>query len=150
MMSRFISCGPPGPLSVGIPQARVLERAGCHGGLQGISRTQRPRESHVSCLGRRALYHQTRREAVSVMWSLLSPVRLCDHVDSARQLLRPLDSPGKRTEWAAFPSPGGLPDPGTKPAPLTSARPGGFFTTGATREAVSWWLTNSHLTLWFS
>ena len=36
-------------------------------------------------------------------------------------------------EWAAIPSPGDLPDPGTEPASLMSpALAGGFFTTSAT------------------
>ena len=41
---------------------------------------------------------------------------LCDLMDLDCWLLCPWNSPGKNTgEWVAVPSPGHLPDPGTKP-----------------------------------
>ena len=46
-------------------------------------------------------------------------------------------SQARTLEWVAMPSPGDLPDPGIKPASLTSsALAGGFFTTSATWEAM--------------
>ena len=45
--------------------------------------------------------------------------------------------------WPPCPAPGDIPDPGIEPTSFTSpALAGGFFTTGATKEAYSWlsWL----------
>ena len=64
---------------------------------------------------------------------------LCDAVDRS-----PSSSPVRETlqarilEWVAVPSPGALPNPGIEPTSLTSpALTGGFFTTGATWEALA-------------
>ena len=44
----------------------------------------------------------------------------------------------RRLEWVAMPPPGDLPDPGIEPTSLMSlALAGGFFTTGATWEALN-------------
>ena len=51
-------------------------------------------------------------------------------------------------EWVAFPSPGDLPDPGTKPESLMPATlAGGFFTTSATMDTptTQWYLLNEFL-----
>ena len=69
--------------------------------------------------------------------SLQSCPTLCDPVDVARQA--PLFMGFSRQEyWSGlpYPPPGHLPDPGIKPASLTSpSLAGGFFTTSATWEA---------------
>ena len=60
---------------------------------------------------------------------------LCNPMDYSRQA--PLSMRFLRQQyWSGFPSPGDLPDPGTKPTSLASpALAGGFFTTSATWEA---------------
>ena len=63
--------------------------------------------------------------------SIQSCLTLCYPMDySPTRLLCPWDSPGKNTGMGGpCPPPGDLPDPGIKPASLTSpALPGRFFT----------------------
>ena len=76
------------------------------------------------------------RECVGAK-SLRSCPTLCDPMDcspsgsSVHGILQT-----RILEWVAFPSPGDLPDPGTKPASLMPlALAGGFFTTSTTCEA---------------
>ena len=48
------------------------------------------------------------------------------------------DSPGKNTEWVAVPFYRDLPDLGIEPSsPMSPALAGGFFTPGATWEALN-------------
>ena len=68
--------------------------------------------------------------------SLQSYLTLCDPMDYTPQAPLSVGFSGKEY-WSRLscPSPGDLPDPGIKPATLTSALAGGFFTTSTTCEA---------------
>ena len=72
-------------------------------------------------------YKYVRAKSLSRVWLCVTPWTV------APRLLCPWDSPGKGTAVGCMPSSRGLPDPGVKPASLTSlAFAGGFFTTSAT------------------
>ena len=120
----------PGSSIQEILQARVLEQVV----ISFCRESSWPRDwAHVSCIGRKNLYHWVTMCACCCF----SPVRLFVTPWTAK-LLCPWNSPGKNMGeyWLPCPSPRDLPNPGIEPASLTSpALAGVFFTTSTTWEA---------------
>ena len=76
---------------------------------------------------------------MSVCSGVQSCPALCDHTDCSQPGFSVLGF-SRQEYWSGlpFPSPGNLPDPGIEPESLKSAALAGrFFTTAATREALS-------------
>ena len=121
-----MDCSPPGSLSMGILQARILEWVAI-----SFSRGScQPRDwSEVSCItGRLFTIRATRQSVCSVAQSCLT---LCDPMDYS-QLGSSVRSMGfsRHESWSGlpFPSPGDLPDPGMEHVSESPKLAGGFFT----------------------
>ena len=74
------------------------------------------------------------KNAFCCLVAKLCPTLLQPHGLQPPRPLCPPTSQARILEWVAFPSPGALPDPGTKP--MFSALAGGFLTTEPQRKSL--------------